>query len=308
MKKLLVLLTAVMSIPLVGNTRAEACLVKDPSGNLNVRSSPNGQIVGALKNGTLVVIEERRGDWVSITPHAKRSDAPVWVRSAQLDCDFVDDEYRKAELQGKTPEQFANEMLRNIKPVRRSDQQLRAAASTAAGTVALKEWCKVPLTYGEQVELIVITTQVGRGRLDEALNKLDESRKEIGASEFCLRLEKGIRGKVENPTSVPFEVPAPPRSGVTGEVLALACSANVPGLKRETNTEDHAKFCNSYITGWDDARFTFLQGTTTYCPPQITVKALSVVFFDYLATHEEARKLPAAEALMLAFKDKWPCQ
>src|SRR5262245_44235347 len=215
MKKLLLLVTAVVSIPLVGNTRAEACFVKDPSGNLSVRSSPNGQIVGALKNGALVVIEERRGDWVSITPHAKRSDAPVWVRLAQLDCDFVDDEYRKAEQQGKTPEQFANEILRDTKPVRRSDQQLRAAASTAAGTVALKEWCKVPLTYGEQVEFIVISTQVGRGRLDEALNKLDESRKEIGASEFCLRLEKGIRGKVEI-TSVPFVVPAP--SGVIGEV------------------------------------------------------------------------------------------
>jgi Rap1a immunity proteins len=323
MKKLLLLTTAVLSTSLVGNP-AEACLVKDPSGNLSVRSSPNGQIVGALKNGTLVVIEERRGDWVSITPHAKRSDAPVWVRLAQLDCDFVDDEYRKAEQQGKTPEQFANEILRDIKPVRRSDQQLRAAASTAAGTVALKEWCKVPLTYGEQVEFIVISTTVGSGRLAEALNKLDESRKEIGASEFCLRLEKGIRGKVENPPSVPFEAPAPSGvtgevpasgvtgevpapSGVTGEVLALACLSNVPGMKREKNTEDRAKFCNSYITGWDDARFAFLQGTTTYCPPKRTVKAISVIFVDYLATHKEARKLPAAEALMLAFKDKWPC-
>jgi hypothetical protein len=196
MKKLLVLMTAVVLIPL-GNTRAEACLVKDPSGNLSVRRSPNGQIVGALKNGTLVVIEERRGDWVSITPHAKRSDTPVWVRYGQLDCDFVDDVYRKAEQEGKTSEQFANEILRDTKPVRRTDQQLRAAAFTTAGTVALKEWCKVPLTYGEQVEVIVVSTQVGRGRLDEALNELDESRKEIGASEFCLRLEKGIRGKVE---------------------------------------------------------------------------------------------------------------
>src|SRR6478735_6811101 len=100
MKKLLVLMT-VVSIPLVGNTRAEACLVKDPSGNLSVRSSPNGQIVGTLKNGTLVVIEERRGDWVSITPHAKRSDTPVWVRYAELDCD-LDDVLRKAERAGKT--------------------------------------------------------------------------------------------------------------------------------------------------------------------------------------------------------------
>jgi hypothetical protein len=32
-----------------------------------VSSEPGaGQIVGALKNGTLVVIEERRGEWVSI--------------------------------------------------------------------------------------------------------------------------------------------------------------------------------------------------------------------------------------------------
>ena len=46
------------------------------------------------------------------------------------------------------------------------------------------KWCKVPLTYGEKVEVIVVGTQVGRGRLDEALNKLDESRKEIGAFEL----------------------------------------------------------------------------------------------------------------------------
>src|SRR5262249_17858390 len=85
--------------------------------------------------------------------------------------------------------------LRDTKPVRRTDQQLRAAAFTAAGTVALKEWCKVPLTYGEQVEVIVVSTQVGRGRLVEALNELDESRKEIGASEVCLRLEKGVTAR-----------------------------------------------------------------------------------------------------------------
>jgi hypothetical protein len=185
----------VVLVTLMGN--AEACLVKDPSGTLNVRNAPNGLVTGTLKNGTLVAIEERRGDWVSITPHAKKSETPVWVRYAQLDCDFIDDEYRKAERQGKTPEQFAAEMLRGTKPVRRTDQQLRDAAFTAAGTIALKEWCKVPLTYGEKVEVVVVGTQVGRGRLDEALNKLDESRKEIGASEFCLRLEKGVRGKVE---------------------------------------------------------------------------------------------------------------
>jgi hypothetical protein len=96
-------------------------------------------------------------------------------------------------------------------------------------------------------------------------------------------------------------------SELKGEALALACSANAPDLKRDKNTEKYAEFCNSYINGWDDARFAFLQGTTTYCPPRITVKEMSILFFDYLATHREARKLPAAEALMLAFKDKWPC-
>jgi hypothetical protein len=274
MNKLLLLMTAVVSISLVGNTRAEACLVKDPSGNLSVRSSPNGQIVGALKNGTLVVIEERRGDWVSITPHARRSDVPVWVRLAQLDCDFVDDQYRKAEQQGKTPEQFANEILRDTKPVRRSDQQLRAAASTAAGTVALKEWCRVPLTYGEQVEFIVISTTVGSGRLAEALNKLDESRKEIGASEFCLRLEKGIRGKVENPTSVPFEVPAPPAhaSEITGEVLALACSGNVPGMKREKTPKSTPSFAMRILMHGTTQELLSFRGQQLFVLPRLQSK------------------------------------
>jgi Rap1a immunity proteins len=107
-------------------------------------------------------------------------------------------------------------------------------------------------------------------------------------------------------TFVPLIIPAQ-ASDLTGEALALACQGNVPNLKRHKDTEKYTQFCNAYINGWDDARFAFLQGTTTYCPPKITVKQTSVVFFDYLATHKEARKLPAAEALMSAFKDKWPC-
>lgn len=95
---------------------------------------------------------------------------------------------------------------------------------------------------------------------------------------------------------------------LTGEALALACQGNVPGFAaRDKKTEEYAKFCNTYINAWDDARFAFLQGTVTYCPPRITAKELSVVFFDYLATHPEVRKLPAAEALMTAFKGTWPC-
>jgi hypothetical protein len=96
-------------------------------------------------------------------------------------------------------------------------------------------------------------------------------------------------------------------SNITDEALAYACKGNVPGLKKEKDTEENIGFCNSYIYGWDDARFAFLQGTTTFCPPQVTAKDMSIILFDYLATHKDARKLPAAEALMLAFKDKWPC-
>jgi hypothetical protein len=107
-------------------------------------------------------------------------------------------------------------------------------------------------------------------------------------------------------TFAPFILPAH-ASDVTGELLAYACEGNVPGMKREKDTEKKLHFCNGYINGWDDARFAFLQGTRTFCPPAMTVKEMSVIFFDYLAAHREARELPAAEALMLAFKDKWPC-
>lgn len=96
-------------------------------------------------------------------------------------------------------------------------------------------------------------------------------------------------------------------SDLTGDSLALACEGNVPNMRREKNTDDYIKLCNAYINGWDDARFAFLQGTTTYCPPKITVKDMSIIFFDYMARHREAKDLPAAEALMLALKDKWPC-
>jgi len=107
-------------------------------------------------------------------------------------------------------------------------------------------------------------------------------------------------------TVTPFAVPAH-GSNLTGEALALACWGNVPGMKRDKDTDQYVTFCNAYINGLDDARVAFLQGTRTYCPPTIAVKEMSVIFIDYLTTHREARKLPAAEALVLAFKDKWPC-
>ena len=102
---------------------------------------------------------------------------------------------------------------------------------------------------------------------------------------------------------------ASPVYALTAEALAFACMGNVPDLKKDKNTAENVKLCHGYITGWDDARFAFLQGTTTYCPPPtFTTKEASVVFFDYVATHRETKDLPAAETLMLAFKAKWPCK
>ena len=104
-------------------------------------------------------------------------------------------------------------------------------------------------------------------------------------------------------TSLPTQA-----SNVTGETLAYACRVNLPEAKREKDSEKLAQFCNTYINAWDDARYSFLKGTRTYCPPAITVKQMSVIFFDYMAGHPETRDLPAADALMLAFKAKWPCR
>ena len=84
-------------------------------------------------------------------------------------------------------------------------------------------------------------------------------------------------------------------SNLTGEALALACAGNVPGLKKEKDTEQYARFCNAYINGWDDARFAFLQGARTYCPPGLTVKEMSAVFFDYLASHKVAALMRQAD-------------
>ncbi len=90
-------------------------------------------------------------------------------------------------------------------------------------------------------------------------------------------------------------------------MLAYACSGNLPNAKRQQDTEKLPQFCNTYINAWDDARYSFLKGSRTFCPPKITVKEMRVVFFDYMATHREGREAPAVEALMLAFKAKWAC-
>ena len=107
-------------------------------------------------------------------------------------------------------------------------------------------------------------------------------------------------------TFAPCRIPAL-ASNLTGEDLAYACEANLPDIKKGKQSVERAQLCNAYSNGWDDARFAFLQGARTFCPPGITVKEMSVIFFDYLASHNEARRLPAAEAIMAAFKNKLPC-
>jgi Bacterial SH3 domain len=66
--------------------RGEGCFVADPTLTpLNVRKSPNGSILGAINNGTLVAVMKRRGDWVRIVPH-KAAGKSGWVWLKYLLC------------------------------------------------------------------------------------------------------------------------------------------------------------------------------------------------------------------------------
>jgi hypothetical protein len=68
------------------------CQVMDPTGTpLNIRTSPNGHIVGTLNNGVLVSVLERSSDnrgrtWVYVRGH-EDGVAIGWVYSNYLDCD-----------------------------------------------------------------------------------------------------------------------------------------------------------------------------------------------------------------------------
>jgi uncharacterized protein YraI len=65
---------------------AETCTVADPSGTpLNVRTGPSSgtAIRGALNNGILVVVRERRGKWASVVPDEGKAG---WVWGEYLNC------------------------------------------------------------------------------------------------------------------------------------------------------------------------------------------------------------------------------
>jgi hypothetical protein len=51
---------------------------------LNVRKAPDGEIIGALSNGTLVTTGERREGWAWITPEGIGKSG--WVRGKYLKC------------------------------------------------------------------------------------------------------------------------------------------------------------------------------------------------------------------------------
>jgi uncharacterized protein YraI len=68
----------------------EICAVADPTGTpLNVRSSPNGTILGALHNDTIVMIKETATvggqKWARVLPNGGKQG---WVYRDYLDCDL----------------------------------------------------------------------------------------------------------------------------------------------------------------------------------------------------------------------------
>jgi hypothetical protein len=68
------------------SAHAEVCIVNDQSGTLlNVRSTPEGQIIGTLDNNTTISIGEQRGDWVRITSHEAPGKSG-WVFRKYLKC------------------------------------------------------------------------------------------------------------------------------------------------------------------------------------------------------------------------------
>jgi hypothetical protein len=68
---------------------ALVCLVADPTGTpLNVRSQPNGTILGALHNDAEVIVTDMTNDrrWVKVI--SVKAGRPGWVFFNYLDCEM----------------------------------------------------------------------------------------------------------------------------------------------------------------------------------------------------------------------------
>lgn len=70
----------------------QRCVVSDPTGTpLNIRATPNGRVVGKLKNGAVVFVSTYSGDaqdrsWSQVKLTRKGA-AKGWVLSEYLECD-----------------------------------------------------------------------------------------------------------------------------------------------------------------------------------------------------------------------------
>lgn len=88
MKKLTLAFIAGLTLALPSMAFAESCTVMDPTGSpLNVRQSPNGKIVGKLKNGTKVYAHDYDYDhkgrpWAYVTSNR----ASGWVFREFIAC------------------------------------------------------------------------------------------------------------------------------------------------------------------------------------------------------------------------------
>jgi hypothetical protein len=95
MKQLLcfLFLMGVLAIAGAQTAKAEQCKVTDPTGTpLNLRASPNGRIVGKVRNGTIVYIERSSTDdngraWAKIGTY-RRSKYVIlgWVYREFISC------------------------------------------------------------------------------------------------------------------------------------------------------------------------------------------------------------------------------
>lgn len=86
-------LVGVFAFASVQNAKADQCKVTDPTGTpLNVRASPNGRIIGKVRNGTIVYIEQSAADrngkaWARIGTYRGRNYVILgWVYREFISC------------------------------------------------------------------------------------------------------------------------------------------------------------------------------------------------------------------------------
>ena len=82
------LMVATGNVAASGRKKTEYCRVslEDPKSNLNVRTF-EGEVIGKLKHGTRVWVNEYSGEWARVSVKKGRRWSPVgWVDSNYLEC------------------------------------------------------------------------------------------------------------------------------------------------------------------------------------------------------------------------------